>query len=73
MDVNMLGKFYDTTRVNRLFYGVEICIVVGDENSGPDTGEILQGSVKIPRCTATGVPRTGSEKTKADKRHRVVL
>jgi hypothetical protein len=46
MDVNMLGKFYNMTRVNRLLYGVEICTVVGDENSRPDTGQILQGSVK---------------------------
>jgi hypothetical protein len=48
MDVNMVGKFYDMTRINRLLYGVEICTVVGDEKSGPDAGQILQGSVKIP-------------------------
>jgi len=48
MDVNMLEKFYDMTRVNKLLYGVEICRVVGDENSGQDTGQILQRSVKIP-------------------------
>jgi hypothetical protein len=48
MDVNMLGKFYDISCVNRMLYGVEICRVVGDENSGRDTGHIPQGSVKIP-------------------------
>jgi hypothetical protein len=42
-DVNILEKFYD-----RMLYGVEICRVVLDENSGPDTGQIPQGSVEIP-------------------------